>query len=90
MQLADKIVYVGPFLKRAERGDGGKEERFTNVYIKNLADEVDDDGLNKMCSEYGPVTSAVVMTVSGAPALCALRLAAGACGCGLAACMVPI
>lgn len=63
MQLADKIVFVGPFLKRVERVGEGREERFTNVYIKNLAEDVDDEGLKKICSEYGPVTSAVIMTV---------------------------
>ena len=62
MQLADKIVFVGPFLKRAERVGEGREERFTNVYVKNLADDVDDDGLKKLAGAYGPVTSAVVMT----------------------------
>ncbi|KAI8472972.1 MAG: polyadenylate-binding protein 4 [Monoraphidium minutum] len=62
MQLADKIVYVGPFLKRVERGGDGREERFTNVYIKNLNDDVDDEGLRKICAEHGAVTSAVVMT----------------------------
>ena len=63
MQLADKIVFVGLFLKRVERVGEGREERFTNVYVKNLAESVDDDGLRKMCEEHGPVTSAVVMTV---------------------------
>jgi polyadenylate-binding protein len=66
MQLADKIVFVGPFLKRVERGGDGREERFTNVYVKNLGDDVDDEGLKKMAAEHGPVTSAVVMTV-GSP-----------------------
>ncbi|KIY98360.1 hypothetical protein MNEG_9600 [Monoraphidium neglectum] len=65
MQLADKIVYVGPFLKRVERVGEGREERYTNVYIKNLAEDVDDEGLRKICAEHGPVTSAVVM-VDGA------------------------
>jgi polyadenylate-binding protein len=65
MQLADKIVFVGPFLKRVERGEG-REERFTNVYVKNLGDDVDDEGLKKMAAEHGPVTSAVVMTVGAA------------------------
>jgi hypothetical protein len=65
MQLADKIVFVGPFLKRLDRGEG-REERFTNVYVKNLGDEVDDEGLKKLAGEHGPVTSAVVMTVGGA------------------------
>lgn len=63
MQLQDKIVYVGPFLKRTDRG-GDRESKFTNVYVKNLAEEVDDDGLKKIAEEFGEVLSAVVMRVS--------------------------
>lgn len=29
MQLADKVVFVGPFLKRGDRGSG--DNKFTNV-----------------------------------------------------------
>ncbi|KAF8065880.1 ATR2 [Scenedesmus sp. PABB004] len=60
MQLADKIVYVGPFLKRTDRGPG--DAKFTNVYVKNLSEEVDDAGLKALAEEYGEVVSAIVMT----------------------------
>lgn len=59
MQLADKVVYVGPFLKRQERSTG--DNKYTNVYVKNLADDVDDDGLRKLAEEFGEVQSAVIM-----------------------------
>jgi len=60
MQLQDKIVYVGPFLKRTDRG-GDRESKFTNVYVKNLAEDVDDEGLKKISEEFGEVLSAVIM-----------------------------
>lgn len=62
MLLAGQKVYVGPFLKKSDR-PVDKESRFTNVYVKNLPDSVDDKKLNEMFSEHGSVTSAVVMKV---------------------------
>lgn len=62
MLLAGQKVYVGPFLKKSDR-PVDKESRFTNVYVKNLPDSVDDKKLNEMFSEHGTVTSAVVMKV---------------------------
>lgn len=62
MLLAGQKVYVGPFLKKSDR-PADKESRFTNVYVKNLPDSVDDKKLNEMFSEHGSVTSAVVMKV---------------------------
>lgn len=59
MQLADKIVYVGPFLKRTDRS--ASDSKFTNVYVKNLSEDVDDEALKKLAGEYGEVVSAVVM-----------------------------
>ena len=63
MLLEGKKVYVGPFLKRQDRPDDG-EVRFTNVYVKNMAESVTSEKLDEMFSEFGEVTSAVVMTVS--------------------------
>ena len=62
MLLAGQKVYVGPFLKRADR-PMDRENHYTNVYVKNLPDSVDDDKLNEMFSQHGSVTSAVVMRV---------------------------
>jgi polyadenylate-binding protein len=59
MQLMDKVVYVGPFLKREDRGGG--DNKYTNVYVKNLSEDVDDDGLKKLAEEFGEVVSAVIM-----------------------------
>ena len=62
MLLAGQKVYVGPFLKKSDR-PVDRESHFTNVYVKNLPDSVNDEKLNEMFSEHGSVTSAVVMKV---------------------------
>ena len=62
MELADKIVFVGPFLKRNDR-PGTKDANFTNVYVKNLSEEVSNDDLKEWASNFGSVASAVVMQV---------------------------
>ncbi|KAL8610001.1 hypothetical protein ACOMHN_029494 [Nucella lapillus] len=37
----------------------------TNLYVKNLSDSFDDDGLKKLFSRFGTITSAKVMTNEG-------------------------
>lgn len=61
MLLNDKQVYVGPFLRKQERELAVDKTKFTNVYVKNLSESTTDDDLNKTFSEFGTVTSAVVM-----------------------------
>ncbi|GFR39651.1 hypothetical protein Agub_g117 [Astrephomene gubernaculifera] len=58
-EIEGKIVYVGPFQKRADRPQG--KDVYTNVFIKNMPADLGDDELMKMASEFGDVTSAVVM-----------------------------
>lgn len=69
MMLKAQKVFVGPFVTRKERlktQDG--EQKFTNVYIKNLDDSVTTDKLREVFSEFGTITNAAVMsdTVEGA------------------------
>jgi len=59
--LADKKVFVGPFVPRKERLQQLGSQLFTNVFVKNLPETVDDDKLNQMFSAYGPITSAIIM-----------------------------
>ena len=61
MLLNDKQVYVGPFLRRQERDSTSSVTKFTNVYVKNLAESTTDDDLKKAFGEFGEITSAVVM-----------------------------
>ncbi|KAF6020755.1 hypothetical protein EB796_020911 [Bugula neritina] len=64
MLLNDKKVFVGRFMSRKERMEqmGDKVKKFTNVYVKNLSDEVTDKQFMEMFVKYGPVVSAKVMT----------------------------
>jgi hypothetical protein len=62
MLLEGKKVYVGPFVKRTDRPEGS-EVRFTNVFVKNLADSVTEETLEGLFSKYGVVTSVVIMKV---------------------------
>ncbi|KAI1848921.1 hypothetical protein JX265_001252 [Neoarthrinium moseri] len=66
-------LYVGRAQKKHEREEelrksyeAARQEKASkyqgvNLYIKNLADDVDDEKLRAMFSEFGPITSAKVM-----------------------------
>lgn len=58
-QIADKVVFVGPFQSRRERAQatGGKEIAYTNVYIKNLEQSVTEEQLKELFKSYGTITS---------------------------------
>lgn len=61
--IEGKKVFVGKFVSRKDRdsGTGPGSRRFTNVYVKNLADEVTDDKLRDMFAVYGSISSAIVV-----------------------------
>lgn len=64
MLLNGKKVYVGKFIPRKEREKqlGEIAKRFTNVYVKNLGEDVDtDDKLKDMFEPYGKIVSSKVM-----------------------------
>jgi polyadenylate-binding protein len=63
MLLEGKKVFVGPFLKRTDRPND-KETNFTNVFVKNLSDDVDDEKLDKMFSEFGKVRCSISLQIS--------------------------
>ncbi|KAK4755255.1 hypothetical protein SAY87_009012 [Trapa incisa] len=72
-QLGSKVIYVGRAQKRAERDeilrchfeDTRKESilkyKDSNVYIKNIGDDVSDDELKVHFSQCGIITSAKIM-----------------------------
>lgn len=62
MLLNEKKVFVGRFLTRGQRTDVGgiSNKKFTNVFIKNFGDNVDEDMIQEMFSKYGEITSCVV------------------------------
>lgn len=66
-------LYVGRAQKKHEREEelrrsyeAARQEKAqkyqgVNLYVKNLADDIDDEKLRSMFAEYGPITSAKVM-----------------------------
>lgn len=64
MSLNDRKVFVGRFKSRRDRQAelGARAKEFTNVYIKNLGDDVDDERLQGLFSKFGPALSVKVMT----------------------------
>jgi polyadenylate-binding protein len=64
MLLNGKKVFVGFFVPRKDRAESGAaaDATFTNVFVKSLPAEVDDDEkLMGMFTPYGEIKSAVVM-----------------------------
>jgi polyadenylate-binding protein len=63
MLLDGKKVFVGKFQSRGARmrelGDSGR--RFTNVFVKNFGEELDDDKLQEIFQKFGEITSCSVM-----------------------------
>ncbi|KAK7904830.1 hypothetical protein WMY93_017437 [Mugilogobius chulae] len=64
MLLNDRKVFVGRFKSRKEREAelGAKAKEFTNVYIKNFGDDMNDDRLKELFEKYGKTLSVKVMT----------------------------
>ncbi|XP_052012602.1 polyadenylate-binding protein 4-like [Apodemus sylvaticus] len=59
----DSKVFVGIFKSRQEREAelGAKAKEFTNVYIKNFGEEVDDRALKELFGQFGKTLSVKVM-----------------------------
>ncbi|KAI4572463.1 hypothetical protein MJT46_005531 [Ovis ammon polii x Ovis aries] len=59
MLLNDRKVFVGRFKSRKEREAelGAKAKEFTNVYIKNFGEKVDDENLKELFSQFGKTLS---------------------------------
>lgn len=64
MLLQNKKVYVGKFQPRAQRlrEMGETARRFTNVFVKNFGEDMDREKLEEVFSQYGKITSCIVMT----------------------------
>ncbi|KFV62515.1 Embryonic polyadenylate-binding protein, partial [Dryobates pubescens] len=63
MLLNDRKVFVGHFKSRKEREAefGARAMEFTNVYIKNFGDDMDDERLRAIFSRFGKTLSVKVM-----------------------------
>uniref|UniRef100_A0A665TNT2 Polyadenylate-binding protein n=1 Tax=Echeneis naucrates TaxID=173247 RepID=A0A665TNT2_ECHNA len=65
MLLNDRKVFVGRFKSRKEREAelGARAREFTNVYIKNFGEDMDDEKLKELFGKYGKSTLSIrVMT----------------------------
>ncbi|XP_057561891.1 polyadenylate-binding protein 4-like [Hippopotamus amphibius kiboko] len=62
--LKDCRLFVGRFKSRKDREAElqNKASEFTNVYVKNFGDEMDDERLREVFSKYGKTLSVKVMT----------------------------
>jgi len=62
MMLNDKKVYVGRFLTRNQRTEayGGANIKFTNVFVKNFSENMDEEQLTQMFEKFGEITSCVI------------------------------
>ncbi|XP_033120467.1 polyadenylate-binding protein 4-like isoform X2 [Anneissia japonica] len=67
MLLNGKKVYVGDFISHKDRDAemGDKMKSYTNLFVKNLGEEISDEQLMEMFSKYGKIVSAKVMRDNG-------------------------
>ncbi|XP_056254713.1 polyadenylate-binding protein 1 isoform X4 [Seriola aureovittata] len=65
MLLNDRKVFVGRFKSRKEREAelGARAKEFTNVYIKNFGEDMDDEKLRELFSKYGQSGNAMSIRV---------------------------
>jgi len=61
MLINNKKVFVGIFQKRVERLGPDFETKFTNVFVKNMHESIDNEGLEKLFAPFGKITSFTVM-----------------------------
>ncbi|EGW02750.1 Polyadenylate-binding protein 1 [Cricetulus griseus] len=57
-------VFVGRFKSRKEREAelGARAKDFTNIYIKNFGEDMDDERLKDLFGKFGPALNVKVMT----------------------------
>eukprot|EP01105_Mastigella_eilhardi_P001911 TRINITY_DN1231_c0_g2_i1.p1 TRINITY_DN1231_c0_g2~~TRINITY_DN1231_c0_g2_i1.p1 ORF type:complete len:708 (-),score=243.72 TRINITY_DN1231_c0_g2_i1:119-2242(-) len=64
-EIAGKIVYVGWFVPRKHRNaDEVKEQKFTNIYVRNLDASVTQEAFQEKFGKFGEITSCVIMCSS--------------------------
>jgi polyadenylate-binding protein len=67
MLLNEKKVFVGRFIPRKEREKelGERAKLYTNVYVKNFGEELNDESLYELFKQFGDITSHKVMSKDG-------------------------
>ncbi|XP_068303087.1 polyadenylate-binding protein 6-like [Pyrus communis] len=59
--IKGKKLYVSKFVKKSDRIPAQDESKFTNLFVKNLAEHVTEDLLRELFSQYGSVYSLAIM-----------------------------
>ncbi|KAF5931988.1 hypothetical protein HYC85_028159, partial [Camellia sinensis] len=59
--LEGKKLYVSKFVMKSQRKDAQEEPKFTNLYVKNLSENVTEDVLKDKFSEFGKVCNVLIM-----------------------------
>ncbi|CAF1451627.1 unnamed protein product [Rotaria magnacalcarata] len=62
MLLADKKVFVGRFMSRDQRTDPRGPRKFTNIFVKNFGDQLDEEKFRELFSKYGKITDLKLVT----------------------------
>lgn len=64
MLLNDKKVYATKWMSRRERLEklGNQPKKFTNVYVKNFGEDMDEDRFKDLADKFGKVLSLKVVT----------------------------
>jgi polyadenylate-binding protein len=44
-------------MSRNQRADAGGPRKFTNIFVKNFGDQLDEDKLRELLSKHGKITS---------------------------------
>ncbi|XP_051152331.1 polyadenylate-binding protein 7 [Andrographis paniculata] len=60
LMVGGKQMYVGKFLKKSDRAVPGREEKYTNLYVKNLETSFSEEGLREKFSQYGTIVSLAI------------------------------
>ncbi|KAJ7540572.1 hypothetical protein O6H91_10G022100 [Diphasiastrum complanatum] len=61
MLLEGKKVYVGKFLRKSERSENGAGTKFTNLFVKNLDQDITEETLREKFLVFGKITNLVIM-----------------------------
>ncbi|XP_016468645.1 polyadenylate-binding protein 7-like [Nicotiana tabacum] len=58
--VGGKQMYVGKFAKKSDRILPNPDEKYTNLFIKNLDLDISEEHLREKCSEFGKVSSLAI------------------------------
>jgi len=65
--IAGQQVTVAPFRSKKERGVETTANVFTNIYVKNVAEEASEDEVKALFAPHGTITNMVMVSEGGKP-----------------------